>query len=55
MASREVMKKMLSTEQMLMKNIAELEKQKYEAFIKIEEQKKEITRLTVLLQNSRAE
>jgi hypothetical protein len=45
----------LSTEQMLMKNIAELEKQKYEAFIKIEEQKKEITRLTVLLQNSRAE
>lgn len=62
MSNREIIGTMISLEQSLKNNIAELEKAKYEALIRLEELKKEnqdlagqVERLTTLLQNSRAE
>ena len=62
MSSREQLSKSISIEQSLKTNITELEKEKYEAWIRVEKLLKErtellnqIDRLTTLLQNSRAE
>lgn len=62
MSSREQLSRSISIEQSLKTNITELEKEKYEAWKRVEKLLQErtellnqIDRLTTLLQNSRAE
>ncbi len=55
MSNRDNLKKSISIETMLKQNITDLNNQVYEGLVKQEKQKKEIDRLTELLQNSRAE